>query len=1481
LNRSPGSTATRPATSSSSPATPYWYLEVDTTPYATTAETILFTVKDIVGNVLQMPCKIDIDQNADKPVVEITAPADKSQAGSELDVYGFVSDDEEPAAISYTLDGKEAVSVPAKDAFAFRLTQLEPGKHTLAVWGTDANKVAGDKKTVEFTVLGAAASIRMPSVVVQQTSRQFYPGFEIGRYDKAALRGTITEYERFKKVVYSIDNGEQKDLALRPTADKYLREFDIPLPDTIPFGLVEIKVSAVDTFDRTTDFLTAVHVTNYGKIFGKIGFYQADARLDTGSIPVSAERPYECFFFGDKVKNIDLDPKLASVNAHVVNGRVSVIPLSQVKGETARIKIITDNNETFVTEPLTFSAAEDYFTEPLHLVKLAFATTPAGRVEFYPGLALASHDGQSKIEGTCSSEAARVEVSFDNKTFRPAEYRRAKDQPLSDFSFVLPRELAFGYNEIQLRLTNDKQSQAGFKSFFFKIDTTGKTNPDEPGLFFKDARLGADNEIRIAKDAPLFGFVNGREIKSVTLKPATDLVKAGFTGNFITVEATGEGKSTPTKIEVVTVNNLTFTSQAVVFNTDTQPPAVKVTTPVVGDWVTKTITLTGTVSDGTGVQSLEYKFNSQDVWVKMALKSAAVDKTKPAPAAPVKGEGSFSQTIDISSLADGNLTLLVRAVDLAGNQIVQPLSLKKDTQAPAAEIITPEAGAKVNGLFTVTGATADAGRVAKIEFSPDGKTYVPVSGIRQFAYNLDLTQFAKPPEKYYLKVTDAAGNTAVFNPQFPIDFEIDKPRAEIQVPTKAEVLRNDFVISGMAFDDDGIKSISYRLDGKEWVKLGGGSSFSIPVALVNITDNEHKIEVQAEDLNGLKGDIAASTFYVSKEEPISILVSPTINQTARGKTTLQGTGNDANGIKSVALSFDSGNTWLEAQGKEKWSYAFDTTLLADGVHRLLIRAVDTTGTEGLSATLLHVDNTAPALSLDRPAEGETVSDMLVLDGRSSDNIELARLTANVAPVNQEKPDSAGKEYDLTAGGVFLKSIDMSKMKEGWYNIRIEARDKADNVTIVTRNIKIEQKKNTNRVDVIFPQDGDNLAGQFNLNGRIMSELAIRSASLSVDGKDPLPLEITADGFYQIALGPEQLAAGDHIMVVSAALADGSVLPSEKTRLRYQAKGPWVTFTGLNTGDFVAKRPWIKGQAGYWLPPVGREDKEAFTAYEKELQANRIDKVEISFDNGKTFQSTGGGTAWSYRLQTQDIPDGPVRLMLRATTSSGLTAVAKAIVTNDDRPPTVRILLPEEGQKFNDKIAVLGIAADENGLTDIRINLRPGDKAAYKIPEFIQGMYIDALGRYRFDMPEISPSWYAGFGLTFFDQNVKLQAHIGYEPSARFGGSYLGLKLLANIFKLPAEWIFGPDLDFLSASLAIGASFSYCSDTAGVFSFSDQGVVVSAVLTQLEIKLTNHAWSVFNAYSFITEFGIWFFSTDVPGVPVVEARLMLGLRVGLF
>ena len=170
------------------------------------------------------------------------------------------------------------------------------------------------------------------------------------------------------------------------------------------------------------------------------------------------------------------------------------------------------------------------------------------------------------------------------------------------------------------------------------------------------------------------------------------------------------------------------------------------------------------------------------------------------------------------------------------------------------------------------------------------------------------------------------------------------------------------------------------------------------------------------------------------------------------------------------------------------------------------------------------------------------------------------------------------------------------------------------------------------------------------------------------------------------------------------------------------------------------------------------------------------------------------------------------------------------------------------------------------------------------------MYLDVrlLGSTLFEI---------GAGLTFFDDNVKVQfewgqftqaqrdwyaINIKHTPPApqRYGGNVFGIKLLANISTIPFSYFFGRDWDWLSASVAIGAQFSRFSETN-----SGRPQMLSAMLFQLEfprVKLPDV--KMFSTFSMYTEGSLWFIPTDVSGtvdIKNIVPQISLGLRVNVF
>jgi hypothetical protein len=769
--------------------------------------------------------------------------------------------------------------------------------------------------------------------------------------------------------------------------------------------------------------------------------------------------------------------------------------------------------------------------------------------------------------------------------------------------------------------------------------------------------------------------------------------------------------------------------------------------------------------------------------------------------------------------------------------------------------------------------------VASIKFLPsaDGAPQ-EVAGTKVFSCLLDLARLPQPlPAGSGFLVVDRSGNSTLFAPKLKLNDERGKPVLRILTPSEDQIIRSDFVISGTAFDYAGIAKVYYRIDGSDWKSVEPkDAGFSIPVALESTTDNGHLVEAYAENIYGIKGDVVSRKYRISKEEPRAFMISPDIADSVRGTIEISGTASDANGIESVSLSFDNGSSYVMASGAESWHYRLDTRILADGVHGVTIKPVDKYGTVGFSASLITIDNTPPQVRLASPLDGAVLSGSVDLSGRVSDNYKLASVRAELMPVGRDKPPTF--EADLGRSEVVRQRLDVSSLPPGAYTLRLIGRDGADNETFVSRDIVLEVRHPADSVALFYPVGGQEISGRLTICGRAQVAGGAATVTILADGTEVGTAKADARGYFSFDMPAGRLGDGEHMLSARCVGADGNNVESKAAPVSWRSEGPWLTIDGPVFGSYLSERPWLSGKAGWTIAAPNPKDAAAFAVFRKAANGRRVEKVEASFDNGRTYQKAAGRESWRFRLETPIYPDGEIFLLVRATFADGSAVIARTVFNLDKTPPAVRILSPAENMRFADHIRVSGTASDdESGLASVAVELRKGDKRGYELPAFVQGLYLDA---HFFG----ATSWEAGLGLSFFGDNVKLQAAYGQAPTTdsagnlqRFFGGVYSAKLIANVFYLPFSSILGPDWSMFSSSLGLGAEFSYF-DMNG----TTEGKGLSAVLAQLEFpKYTLGSVSFMKKYSFYLEEEAWFVSSDVPGASTILLMTTFGVRLGLF
>jgi len=927
--------------------------------------------------------------------------------------------------------------------------------------------------------------------------------------------------------------------------------------------------------------------------------------------------------------------------------------------------------------------------------------------------------------------------------------------------------------------------------------------------------------------------------------------------------------------------------------------SIDISSPEEYSWFSDSVTFRGSINGYSPSTILEYRLSWTDSW-----RPINVNRT-----------GAFSAQISLAELPEGPVPIEFRTIrdGEPDYPIYWPVN-KYDTQ-PVIQFLSPldEYGA-IHGDVTTSGVVDYFVPLRDISYSIDGFTYEPIEFIAKygrawFSESFDYTALHKNSQTLVIRAVDRAGNRVTASPTYEFDNTTDFPTLILNSPVEGEVVTGDFEVSGLAFDDDGDVLIGWRLLSPwnpwdsieetirsnrhvEFNRVEIQQNYLFPISLYEVRDGENILQIYAEDMYGVRCEMIQRVFKVSTMAPVTMVSEPAMDVWNRGNILVYGTAFDLNGIAELIISMDNGvsyqrTTFVSSQEEAShWHISLNTQAYADGVYSMLIRTIDKYGVSSFSNGIINIDNTPPVIDLGSPANGDRIGVVLPITGQVYDNIEFTRIAIQL--VNIENPNLQ-RSFELPRQFVIMEAMDVSAFPDGDYTVTVLAYDQADNETSIVRNFNILKARAASEIALINPLPGITHHGPITVSGKITGAVIPDHVTLMLNKRAYTEIEVNRYGIFRQEL-PEGAVTTDEPVLFSAYFLtpSGEEIMSFENRVKVVGDyGPVIMIDSHKDGDVITKRPYISGRA-FYIPsadPVipeeiatssSRADRKAAAA----LANPTTDKVELSFDNGRSFESANGKDEWRFRLETGQMERGPLPVIVKATFSDGSVAVRRIMLIVDTRPPVVNTIGPPENSSHRNEILVYGSSRDDFDMDTVEVSLRPGDKMFYEVPGFIQGLYFDGsfLGGLIFS---------TGVGLTFFDDNVKVQFNASQaSPGTRYSGWAFGGKILANVYKKNlGEW-FGPDWEFYTTSLVVGAHFSYF---YGMLAEGETPVVMGELLGQWEMIKADLSyffpkWKYFKSISLYTEPGLWFAPSDVADDPKAwrtKFTIGFGGRISLF
>jgi hypothetical protein len=905
---------------------------------------------------------------------------------------------------------------------------------------------------------------------------------------------------------------------------------------------------------------------------------------------------------------------------------------------------------------------------------------------------------------------------------------------------------------------------------------------------------------------------------------------------------------------------------------------IEIDSPEEYDWFSDTVTFRGSIDSYTRDQVLEFRLNWNDTWRPIN----------------VSATGTFTAQISLIDLPEGAVPIEFRTIRDGRPDYPIYWPVNKYVTKPAIQFISPleEYGA-IHGEVTTTGVVDYFVPLRDISYSIDGFTYQRMNFIAKygrawFGESFDYTALHTNNQKLVIRAVDRAGNRVEASPAYEFDNSNDFPIVILNSPVEEEVVTGDFDISGLGYDDDGNVSIHWRLLSPwnpwdsieetirsnrhvEFNRIEIEQNFLFPITLFEVRDGENVLQIFAEDIYGVRSEVMQRVFKVSTMAPVTLVSEPAMDFWNRGNILVHGTTFDLNGIADIRVSMDNGisyqrTTFVSSQVESSsWYIHLNTQAYADGVYSMLIRTVDKYGVSSFSNGIVNIDNTPPVIDLGSPANGDKIGVSLPITGQVYDNIDFTRIAIQL--VNVENPNLR-RGYELPKQFVVMESMDVSAFPDGDYTLTVLAYDQADNETSIVRNFNILKARAASEIAIINPLPGITHHGPVTVSGKITGAVIPNYVTLMLDRQAYADIEVNRYGIFRQELPGDAILSEEPVVFSAYFLTpSGEEIMSLENKVKViNSYGPMLVIDSHDDGDVITKRPYISGRAYYVQGGIAEAAEEEVEPVETKRRGRRAadnappvaTKVELSFDNGRSFTSAIGRDTWKYRLETGQLERGPLPVIIKANFSNGSIAIRRIMLIVDTRPPVVNTIGPPENSSHRSEVLVYGSSRDDFDMDTVEISLRPGDKVFYEVPGFIKGMYFDGsfLGGLNYTM---------GVGLTFFDDNVKVQFNASQAPpNTRYSGWAFGGKILANVYKKNlGEW-FGPDWEFYTTSLVVGALFSYFMMEEG-----EDPLVMGQLLGQWEIIKADMSyifpkWKYFKSISLYVEPGVWFAPSDVTG-----------------
>ncbi len=392
--------------------------------------------------------------------------------------------------------------------------------------------------------------------------------------------------------------------------------------------------------------------------------------------------------------------------------------------------------------------------------------------------------------------------------------------------------------------------------------------------------------------------------------------------------------------------------------------------------------------------------------------------------------------------------------------------------------------------------------------------------------------------KLYAKVENSAGTAYTKDYTSGLSFTVTAPTStppvvQITSPTSGATVSGSITVAATATPGSGqnIASVELKIDGTV-VGTKAAAPYSWTVNTNVYTNAVHTILVTATDGGGSKGT-AQRTFTVNNS-PLSVTItSPTNGATVVGTVNVAATASGQQSISKIDIRVDG--AMKATLSASPYTWAWDTTGLADGQHTVTATATDSGGATAAQSLTVTVNNLGtapkvPAVTITDPLNGGQLKGSASINTTVSSTVTLAKVQLLID----------GTARANMTSGPYSFTVDTLAYADGAHSIEVRATDINGGVGNQTITAYF-----TNPAPIVLiqtPSDGALVSGTINITALIQGS-TIANAALKVDGAS---VGTILTGPFIWAIDTTLLSEGAHAVNITATDGRGRTASANMT-----------------------------------------------------------------------------------------------------------------------------------------------------------------------------------------------------------------------------------------------------------------------------------------------------------------------------------------------